>query len=51
MDDKPHSAKDVSVADLVSASTSSTLTTAATVDLYACRSCPRRGRRMSSLLF
>ena len=51
MDGKPHSAKDVSVADPVSASTSSTPTTAATVDLYARRSCPRRGRRMSSLQF
>ena len=51
MDDKPHSAKDVSVADPVSASTSSTPTTAATVDLYARHSCPRRGRRMSSLQF
>ena len=51
MDDNPHSAKDVSVADPVSASTSSTPMTAATVDLYARRSCPRRGRRMSSLQF
>ena len=53
MDDKPHSAKDVSVADPVSTSTStsSTPTTATTVDLYARRSCPRCGRRMSSLQF
>ena len=49
MDDKHHSAKDVPVATNVGASTSSTPTTATTVDLYARHSCPRCGRRMSSL--
>ena len=51
MDDKHHSAKDVPVATVVGASTSSTPTTATAVDLYARRSCPRCGRRMSSLQF
>ena len=51
MDDKHHSAKDVPVATNVGASTSSTPTTATAVDLYARRSCPRCGRRMSSLQF
>ena len=51
MDDKHHSAKDVPVATNVGASTSSTLMTATAVDLYARRSCPRCGRRMSSLQF
>ena len=51
MDDKHHSAKDVPVAAAVSASPSSTQTTASAVDLYARRSCPRCGRRMSSLQF
>ena len=49
MDDKHHSAKDVPVATNVGASTSSTPSTA--VDLYARRSCPRCGCRMSSLQF
>ena len=51
MDDKHHSAKDVPVATIVGASTSSTPTTATAVDLNARRSCPRCGRRMSSLQF
>ena len=54
MDDKHHSAntaKDVSVANTVGASTPSTPTTATAVDLYTRRSCPRCGRRMSSLQF
>ena len=51
MDDKLHSAKDVSLTDPISASTSSTPTTAAGVDIYARRSCPRCGRRMSALQF
>ena len=51
MDDKLHSAKDVSVPDPASASTSSTPPTAAVVDTYARRSCPRCGRRMSALQF
>ena len=51
MDDKHHSAKDVPVATNVGASTSSTPTTATAVDLYTRRSCPRCGRRMSSLQF
>ena len=50
-DDKLHSAKDVSVSDPASASTSSTPTTAAVVDIYAHRSCPRCGRQMSALQF
>ena len=51
MDYKHHSAKDVSVADTIGASTSSTPTTATAVDLYARRSCPHCGCRMSSLQF
>ena len=51
MDDKLHSAKDVSVTDPASASTSSTPTTAAVVDIYARRSCPCCGRRRSALQF
>ena len=51
MDDKHHSAKDVSVTDTIGVSTSSTPTTATAVDLYTRRSCPRCGRRMSSLQF
>ena len=51
MDDKIDSAKDVSVSDPTSALTSSTPTTAAAVDIYTRRSCPRCGRRMSALQF
>ena len=53
MDDEPHCAKDVPVAAVVSVSPSSSPTTAAAaaVDLYARRSCPRCGRRMSALKF
>ena len=51
MDDKHHSAKDVPVATIIGTSTSSTPTTATAVDLYARRSCPRCGCRMSSLQF
>ena len=49
MDKTLDSAKDVSVTDPAGASTSSTPTTAAAVDIYARRSCPRCGRRMSAL--
>ena len=51
MDDKHHSAKDVPVATNVGTSTSSTPTTATAVGLYARRSCPRCGCRVSSLQF
>ena len=51
MDDKLDSAKDVSVSAPTSASSSSTPTTAAAVDIYARRSCPHCGRRMSALQF
>ena len=51
MDDELDSAKDVSVSDPASTSTSSTPTTAAAVDIYARHSCSRCGRRMSALQF
>ena len=50
MDKNLDNAKDVSVTDPASASTS-TPTTAAAVDIYARRSCPRCGRQMSALQF
>ena len=53
MDDDSHHAMDVPGVAAVSVSPSSSPTTAAaaTVDLYARRSCPRCGRRMSALKF
>ena len=51
MDKNIDSAKDVSVNDPSSDSTSSTPTTSAATDVSARRSCPRCGRRMSSLQF
>ena len=51
MDKNLDSANDVSVSDPSSASTSSTPTTSAAIDVSARRSCPRCGRRMSSLQF
>ena len=50
MDKKLDSPMNVSVTDPASASTS-TPTTAAAIDIYARRSCPRCGRRMSALQF
>ena len=51
MDKNIDSAKDVSVSDPSSASTSSTPTTSAATDVSARRSCPCCGHRMSSLQF
>ena len=59
MDDDSHRAADVPGVTAVSVSPSSSpppataaaATATATVDLYARRSCPRCGRRMSSLKF
>ena len=51
MDKDTECAKDVPVSDPSVASASSTPTTSAATDVSTCRSCPRCGRRMSSLQF